>query len=108
MKIKKLVDGPPGPEVRIALACLILAKKREPVKLGFTMNEGTDAEPELVKVEFAIAGYRSSSRSENAAIQLLLSDDDPREESARVYFYPTAPTGHVGFVEVDEENNSPD
>ena len=104
MKIQKLIKGPSGGKVRIALATCVLSADGNPPILAFTVNEGSDDDPKPVEREFTIIGFKNYGGAEGPLALLVPSDGPGAPEGPPVVliFYPEAPEGHVGHVEIDE------
>ena len=107
MQFPRLTKGPGGPAVRIALAQLALSTNGQPVSLPFTVNEGTEGEPKLVEREFLIAGFQYYGGAESAIGLLLpVTGEGVPEKPTKIIFYPTAPEGHVGHLEISEDGDA--
>lgn len=102
MQTRKLVKGPDIRDIRIALAQLVLGE--DLLFLSFSVNEGTDERPEPVDQSFRIIGFRDHGSLSDGSICLFLplSGEGAPENETRIYFYPSAPEGYVGFIEIDD------
>src|SRR3989344_1979148 len=105
MKMQTLIKGPGALNVRFALAQMILSCEGSPALLSFTVNEGTDTEPNHVERVFPIVGFRDfGSRNGPIYLYLPVAGEGAPEKETRLYFHPEAPEGHVGHVEIDDED----
>ncbi|TSC63471.1 MAG: hypothetical protein Athens041674_103 [Parcubacteria group bacterium Athens0416_74] len=105
MITSRLVDGPTAAQVSIALASLILSANREPERLTFLVDEGPEGQPNPVEREFAICGFHSYGGGDSPiALLLPITGPGAPEKPTKIIFYPTAPRGHIGHLEVTEED----